>query len=655
MPSELTVTDPPARPAVDQRTPPPARPYRALLVALAVAWLVPAVAYPLHLAWLLPPLVLLATASLLRGGRTLLDRLVLAMLLLVGVTTAAGLLFTLWPWGLHPVAVSGTALTVLALIAAATGRRPTLPRPGWTDLLPVVATVAIVGYFASPWLRAGRLAGRLSLLALGEDNFRHVALVDAIGRLGGYVFLDPAAAREDIVSLLVRYPQGWHLNAAVLDAHLRSATGTPSGASSLSHYGWWCLATFGLLALTLFWAAQRLPGPLHPLHRVVLTVVVGALVLGSQLPRLLIAGYPSEALGLALAVAVTALVVRPLAGNREQLVLLGALLIGIGFTYYLFLPPAGLLVLGWLIAHRRELLRIRRTVLAVGLVTALLAPLPMLLGIFAAGQTEALDAKAGPEIAEAWRALLGLTPIVLIGLVIQARRADRAWRRHLAAIAVAVAFALAIALANVLTGVQPAYYFMKGVHLATVGLFVGVAALVVLLPVPSGGAVRRRARGAAVSALAAALAVLTVVVLCGLTGWRHSLLVVDKQNWAQSWIDHDVDNPVRFAQVCAAAYRRYPEQPGTVTVVLDRTGYRGYVESICLSALQGTSGRTEKAIYVPTLFEEPERTRMMLRTTRGPLRLLISDPVAQRRVDKLLTKYPDLRGRVTTVPMTIKY
>ncbi|MET8530081.1 hypothetical protein [Micromonospora sp. NPDC005172] len=654
MPSELTVTDPPARPAVDPRTPPSARSYRTLLLALAAAWLVPAVAYPLHLAWLLPPLVLLATASLLRGGRTLLDRLVLATLLLVGATTIAGLLFTLWPWGLHPVAVSGAALSALAVVATVTGRRPSLPRPVWTDLLPVVATVAVVGYLASPWLRASTLAGRLSLLALGEDNFRHVALVDAIGRLGGYVFLDPSAARDDIVSLLARYPQGWHLTTAVLDAHLRSATGTPSGASSLGHYGWWCFATFGLFVLTLFWAAQRLPGPLHPLHRVVLTVVVSALVLGSQLPRLLIAGYPSEVLGLALAVALTALVVRPLASNREQLVLLGALLTGIGFTYYLFLPPAGLLVLGWLIAHRRELLHTRRTVFAVGLVTALLAPLPLVLGVFAAGQTEALDAKAGLELAEAWRALLGFAPIVLIGLVIQARRADRAWRRHLAAVLVAVAFALAIALANVLAGVQPAYYFMKGVHLATVGLIVGTAALVLLLPVLSAERRSNRVRAVAVPALAATLAVLTVVTLCGLTGWSRSLLVVDKQSWTQLWVQHSVDKPSRVAQVCAAAYRRHPDQPGTITVVLDRTGYRGYVESICLSALQGTTAQSEPAIYLP-MFEEPERTRKILRSTRGPIRLLVSDPAAQRRVDKLLTRYPDLRGRVTTVPMIIKY
>ncbi|MFD6564243.1 hypothetical protein [Micromonospora profundi] len=652
MPPQITTTNLPARQANHPDGPPPARPYRLLLIALAAAWLVPAATYPLHLAWLLPPLVLLATASLLRGGRTLLDRLMLAALLLVGVTTAAGLLFSVWPWGLHPVAVSGAALTALTLIAAATGRRPALPRPRWADLLPVVASVAVVGYLALPWLRASTVAGRLSLLALGEDNFRHVALVDAVGRIGGYAFLDPAGAREQVVSLLVRYPQGWHLTTALLDSHLRSATGTPSGVSSVTHYGWWCIATFGLLVLTLFWAAQRLPGPLHPLHRGVLTVVVAALILGSQMPRLLIAGYPSEVLGLTLAVALAALVVRPLAGNREQLVLLAALLTGIGFTYYLLLPPAGLLVLGWLIGHRRELLQVRRTLLTVALVTAVLAPLPLLVGVLGGGQTDAIDAKAGPELAEAWRALLGLTPIVLIGLVIQARRADTAWRRHLAAVLVAVGFALAIALVNVLDGVQPAYYFMKGVHLATVLLIVGVAALVRLLPVPSGAA--RSVRAAAIPALAAAAAVLTVVTLSGLTGWRDSLLVVDKQSWTQLWVQHSVDKPSRVAQVCATAYRRHPAQPGTVTVVLDRTGYRGYVESICQSALQGTTAQTEEVIYLP-MFDEPDRTENILRAADGRLRLLVTDSAARRRVDRLLAGHPELRARVTVVPMIIKY
>ncbi|WP_433650941.1 hypothetical protein ACQP2C_31910 [Micromonospora zamorensis] len=611
------------------------------------AWLVPVTAYALHLSWLLPPLVLLVTASLLRGGRTLLDRLMLALLLLIGATTVAGLLFTVWPWGLHPVPVGGTAFTVLILTTVLTGRRPTLPRPSWSDLPPVAATVAIVGYLAQPWLRAGTLAGRLSLLALGEDNFRHLAIVDVIGRVGGYVFLDPAVARDQLVSQLVRYPQGWHLTTALLDRHL-------GPSASITHYAWWCTAGFGLLVLTLLWAAQRLSAPLHPLHRGVLTVVVGALILGSQLPRLLIAGYPSEVLGLTLVLALASLVARPLAGTREQLVLLGALLIGIGFTYYLFLPPAAVLALGWLISHRREVTHIRRTLLAVGLTTALLAPLPLLLGVLGAGQTEALDAKAGPELAEAWLALLGLAPLVLLALAVQARRADPAWRRHLAAVLVAVGFAIALALANIATGAQPAYYFMKAAHFATVLAIAGAAALVRLLPAPSGADRQQRVRSTATATLVAALATATTVALCGLTGWQRSLLVVGEQTWTQVWVQQNVDKPSRVAAVCATAYHRYPAQPGTVTLVLDRGGYRGYFESLCLSALQGTTAQTERSIYLP-VFEEPKRTETILRRETGPVRLLVSDPAAQRYVDRLLAKDPQLRSRVTTVPMVVPY
>src|SRR5262249_59721947 len=71
--------------------------------------------------------LLVGTASLLRAGRTLLDRLVLATGVLAGVLIAAGLLFSVWPWGLAPVPVAGSALTVLVLAGVVLRRRPSLP------------------------------------------------------------------------------------------------------------------------------------------------------------------------------------------------------------------------------------------------------------------------------------------------------------------------------------------------------------------------------------------------------------------------------------------------------------------------------------------------------------------------------------------------
>src|SRR2546423_15403078 len=108
---------------------PPRRPWRPVAVLVVLAWAVPGTAQLLGIDWLLPPLVLVATASLLRVGRTLLDRLMLALCLLLGGTCAAGLPLSVWPWRLQPVPVAILALTVLAGPAAGTGPRAPVPGP----------------------------------------------------------------------------------------------------------------------------------------------------------------------------------------------------------------------------------------------------------------------------------------------------------------------------------------------------------------------------------------------------------------------------------------------------------------------------------------------------------------------------------------------
>src|SRR2546421_9279972 len=106
---------------------PPRRPWRPVAVLVVLAWAVPGTTHLLGIDWLLPPLVLLATASLLRVGRTLLDRLMLALCLLLGGTCAAGLPLSVWPWRLQPRPGAILALTVLAVLAAVP--RPPPPRP----------------------------------------------------------------------------------------------------------------------------------------------------------------------------------------------------------------------------------------------------------------------------------------------------------------------------------------------------------------------------------------------------------------------------------------------------------------------------------------------------------------------------------------------
>ncbi|MEV4123113.1 hypothetical protein [Micromonospora sp. NPDC049645] len=628
-----------------------------LLGVLLACWLLPLAANAVHAAWLLPPVVLLGTASLLRSGRSLLDRVVLALALLAGLTCAVGLLFTVWPWGLHPVPVTGLALTVLTVAAALSRRAPRLPRPGWSDLVSLAAAALAAGYLATPYLRASSFGQRLGLVMVGEDNGRHPALFDVIGRLGGYLFLDPETARENIFSGLVHYPQGWHLTTALLDGFLRSAGDPPTGARLMDHYVLWCLATFGLLLLALIWAAQHVAGPLHPLRRLVLIVAVTALVLGTELPRLLVAGYPSETFGLSLAALLVALIARPLHRLREQLILVGALLIGIGFSYYLFLFPTGAMVLCWLIADRRRLRTRPGTVAIVAVLTAVLAPLTALLGVLVAGQSEALAAPGGTPPVETYNTLLGLGALVVAAILVRANLTEPTWRRYLVVLGVAALFSASMAAVNLANGTQPAYYFGKTAHLVIIVLMIGVAALARLLPVPPVPSAetdprRRPITGALPAVGTVALVTLAILAGTGLIGWTGGFFHRNGGNgtWARDWADRDVRAVSRPASVTNTAYRNYPAIPGTVTLVVDKQGLHGYRESIFLSAMQGTSGQTEPGIYF-TIYDEPARTAELLRRVPRPLRLIVADPAAQQAIDEALTANPTLRDGLTVVPL----
>ncbi|MEH1166013.1 hypothetical protein V6V47_11580 [Micromonospora sp. CPCC 205539] len=639
---------------------PPARqrPGIGLLAGVLLAcWLVPVAAYAAHAPWLLPPLVLLATASLLRSGRTLLDRVVLALALLAGLTCAAGLLFAVWPWGLHPVPVTGLALTLLTLAAVLSRRAPHLPRPGWPDVASLAAAALAAGYLATPYLRADTFGQRLNLAMVGEDNGRHPALFDAIGRLGGYLFVDPDAAREHVFSGLVYYPQGWHLTTALLDGFLRGPGGNPpTGPALMDHYVLWCLASFGMLLLALVWAAQHVAGPLHPLRRLVLIVAVTALVLGTELPRLIVAGYPSETFGLSLAVILVALIARPLDRLREQLLLIGALLIGVGFSYYLFLFPTGAMVLCWLIADRRKLRTRLGSVAVIALLTAALAPLTALLGVLVAGQSEALAAPGGTPPVETYNTLLGLGAVVVAAILVRTNLGESTWRRYLVALAVALLFSAAMAAANILNGTQPAYYFGKTAHLGIVVLIIGTAALARLLPVPAPATdtePRRRPISGALPAVAtAALVTVALLVGTGLIGWTGGFFHRSRGNgtWATDWASRNVRTISRPASVTSVAYRAYPPIPGTTTLVIDKVGLHGYRESIFLSAMQGTSGQTETGIYF-TIYDEPARTGEILRRVPRPLRLIVADPAAQKAIDGVLKGDPTLREGLTVVPL----
>ena len=96
-----------------------------------MAWLLPIAADTVHFDLIVPLVMWLAVAMLLRAGHTLLDRLVVAGATLSGLLIACGVLFSFWPWHLNPVATGGFCNTVIASVGVVShhrhGRRPQLP------------------------------------------------------------------------------------------------------------------------------------------------------------------------------------------------------------------------------------------------------------------------------------------------------------------------------------------------------------------------------------------------------------------------------------------------------------------------------------------------------------------------------------------------
>ncbi|MGW3602079.1 hypothetical protein [Micromonospora sp. NPDC005161] len=634
--------------------PVPAR-RRALLIAagLAAAWVVPVLAYALGLAGLLPPLVLLLTAGLLRVGRTLLDRLVLAVALLVGAVCAAALLFSFWPWGLHPVPVAGTALTALLGLGLLTGRRPRLPRPVPADLAPVAAAVLSGLALAWPYLRADGLAGRLAYAMVGEDNSRHLAAVEGIRAVGGYLFADPDAAARIAPEAMVYYPQGFHVTAALLDTFLRSSTAAGGPASTLDHYLGWAISAYALLVLAVVWAAGRIAGRLlNPVRAFGLAGVVTALALGSELTRFVVYGYPGESLGLALTAILIALVCRPVARTGTQLCLLGALCVGVGFAYLMFLPVVGVLVLAWLVRHRRAVRRRSWLLVTVAVVTAVLTPLPSVAGLLFTDQVD--NVATGGGVFPRYDAYLALTAVIGAGLFAGGLRLP-VWRRYAGALAAALAFAVGFLVYFRGLGTDPRYYYGKTLHLLLVVLLIGAGAGLLLRPPPARVAAARRP-GALPAVLARVLVALSLVVgTAGIAGLARGGGIFAQPfgnrstTWSAAWWSGLLARP-RQADVTARALAQAPVRDGEVTVVVSDHRREGYLETLFLATLQGTHGASAPAFYNLPL-AEPARAAAVVERERRPIRFLTTGPEAAAVVERLLAERPELRSRVTLEPL----
>jgi hypothetical protein len=585
---ELPLTHPSRhRRAADRARPVTPADVGALIGLVGLAWAVPVGVHALGADYVILPAVLLGTASLLRAGRSLLDRLMLALCLLLGVTCAAGLLLSVWPWGLAPVPVGGLGLSVLVALAAITGRRPSLPRPTVPDGVTAAAAAGVGLYLAVPYLRAD-LAGRLGLAMAGEDLARHVTLFDGVHQVGGYLFLHPGEARDYVYSGMIRYPQGFHLVSALIDGFLPHRD--RSAVTAFNHLIGFHVAGYALMTLTVLWAARWVGGrALHSAWRwLPVVALVSALCVRGELMADFVDGYPSEIAGMTLVAALVAVLARPVAARRTQLLVVGSLLVAIGFTYYLFLPGMGLASVVWLVMRRGRLPG-PVFVTACCAVTGALALFPMALGVLAGGQTESLKVAGGFHNSRS--AMAALTLIVAAGVLAPLGRRSPLWRRYrwVAVCLLGDVFLLGL-YQKVITG-HPGYYFEKSLHAVQILLLIGLVSVTTLLPVPS-----RRARNRNRLALALPSVLLAAAVGVGLgvsdspyRPMQATASGVPAGNWGAAWVS-DRLALTRLGTLTAQVVRHYGPAPSGVTVLLSDNAYTNYAVSLFAAALTRNAG-----------------------------------------------------------------
>ena len=433
-------------------------------------------------------------------------------MLIAGSATALGLLLSVWPWGLDPVPAAELGLLLLLGASAATGRRFSLPlRFPPRDLVLAVAALGATCFYVRPLIGADT-AQRLSGYITAEDLARHFGLYDSIRNLGGYAFLHSAQNRAILQPGMSAYPQGSHFDLALLDRFLHPGLSTP-----VAELGQFLLLTTLVCALFVFvvcWAACRVAGPrLGAAAALPLVLGITFYLCAVEGTAMLQNGFLSELFGLTLFSALLALAIRPVDRPREQLLLLSSLLIGISFSYYLWVPVAAAVAVVSLLVHRHSggARRSRLTLPAVGLVTGVLMVVPVAANWSVVNSAASLDIVGG--ITPVTRHLLWpLTALAALLVLLALLRGERAARVTGSALALVGAAAGAVMLYQLHTLGQSSYYYEKMLHQVAVTALVCLGTAGVLLPEAAGTALRDKAR-AGLFSLAASVLVLVGGVL----------------------------------------------------------------------------------------------------------------------------------------------
>ncbi|MCF2533490.1 hypothetical protein [Yinghuangia soli] len=617
------------------------------LAVLAAAWALTSAAHLAGADAVLPLLAVLGAASLLRVGATLLDRLVVAVMAVAGAALIGGLLFSVWPWGLHPVAVAGTAFTLLVAAGWALRRRPRLPRRLQASDL-VVAGTGLGAWLMVAWPTLTRpLVERIGYFAGNDtgDRLRQFSLFDAIRQIDGYAFMSPDQAHDILIpGMATNYPNGVHFLYALADSFRLSGAPVGNGLAAAHRYYALLLLGYGLFALVVVWAARWVAGRRADGWRGILVLsAIGTFLATGVLVSWVWFGFDSQVFGLVFAVFGAALMIRCPDRPVEQTALVGLALAGVAFTYPLYVPAmaAGAAVSLWV--YRKRLLRRRIAVGAVAAAAVGLTLLPVLwprlAGDFQAGDHLLLW---GPIVRVPRRLLLAVTVIVVLALAVT--RARRSPVQRLAAVQVGIAAAVALGLyayQEIRIGTS-SYYFEKLLYAWLVLALVALGGAAALLP-------RLRTARPVAAAVAAAMAgvLLAGGVSFGRTTYSDGRPGPDN-TWAAVWADGRIVSPAQNELM--AMQRRGLLGDGRFTMVVLRKGksaWQNALTTMQAAVFNHQLGKLEAYVaampLVPTPGEDPrsaldpmwyvsrnwtENLAVYSRTSREPLRIVSFDAEA---------------------------
>lgn len=481
MPSTLDRAMPGEPPRRGRRRSPGAGPRRrrslpVLGGCLVASWVVPALLTAVRLDIVLLPLLLLAVASVIKVGGVLLDRLMAAGLITAGWVLVFGLLFSLWPWGLAPVATSGVLFSTVSVLGWAGRRRPRLPwRVRGSDLL-VVGTAAAAGYLLYHPLAGLSAADRIGYFASAEDRLGHFSYFTAIQQVGGFNFLHQHAAQGYLMPPAeVVYPQGSHFLLAWLDTLVHSSAAPGAELAVMNRYFLYVLASYALLCAALVWGARWIGGPrLRGWRCTAVCAVISALVLAGSDVALLVHGFDSQIIGLLFLALTVALLVRPAMGSAEFLLVSVAGMVAVTYSYNIYAAIAGIVLVGTTVAHRKKFAK-RRWLLYTGQAAGLgIAALPSLVSVFAKLDVASTSNMNGPSVGVDRTLLIGSALLALVAAVPRKSRRTAVGQAYLTMVLGTVAVVGAFAWWQLHTIGYYAYYFEKMAH---GGIVVGLLAL----------------------------------------------------------------------------------------------------------------------------------------------------------------------------------